>query len=232
MNVICPLAHKTTVEAYKTELSNVMGQVGVLNDLICSEISESSVLQVENELRAVINKIQNIKARLEVDVQSLKKSNFLCCYLDHRRFVTISTSCIETGMVIAGGIIAYNDNDISSKALGIACLVIGQVLSKANDYLADRSKQMSKRETGLKERLINAQLLEDSTNEALKLLRKSLSNQSLNRLSISNDTRSLFKYKLDHLRELSQTDFTAVDSNPAGVIEGSSSSDQPEVMSA
>ncbi len=170
MNIICPLAHKTTMQEYKNEVSGITGAITFINHTALFDLSSDSIQTMQTNLEASIAEIQKIKARLTLDLEALETSRFLCCHVDHNRFFTISSSLIESGMIMAAGVLTYTEDNPYLKALGITCLVASQLLSKTNDYFADRSEQMSTREAALKNRLLNCKLIESTAKNAAFLL--------------------------------------------------------------
>ncbi len=181
MNVICPRSYNTTAQEYQNSISTVVGEVTVLNKMVQIKLSASSLKNIQPILKKTIEKIEKIQSAINFDLLELKKSTLFCCYVNNQRCLSTAISVLNTGMIVSGGIIAYNSQELASKTLGVVCIVIGQLFSKAKNHLVYQTKQALKRELGLKERLCNCELLKEIASEAyeLSLILENASNETL-----------------------------------------------------
>ncbi len=170
MNILCPASHYMTIAEYRRNISLAEGEVLAVNTISNCKLNDSSVVELCHQLQTVITTIQELKANITLELEELNQSNFFCCVVNNSKCISICTSILETGLITTGGILAYHEGETSATILGITCMILGQVLSKANDLLADRSEQMRKREDALKERLFKCELLEDTANDAKERL--------------------------------------------------------------
>ncbi len=169
MTLICPTSYTITEQEYTTSISQLVGEVKTLNLMVCSDFKNESPQTAQPILQQVIEKIQKIKLKIDLDLLTLDKSHCLCCYANNQKIFSTILSLLDTGVTALGAAIAYTDEDTVSNTVGVVCIIAGQFLSKYNDVLLERSEQMLRRKTVLKDHLLTCGLLHHTASEAYEL---------------------------------------------------------------